>query len=560
MGKKGKKQKQQQAASAIRIRLADVSLNDNNDDSFRPPSGWAREVDEARFAAKQSPTASSYARLARAYVKLRLHAKCIQAVEKGLAFGPIIGVSQLQQDEPPEQEQLESYRRQAKRELAVKSEIDVRSTKELFQRCLSVEDDLNLDLLQCKHTSYKNSNYLQYSCLAGDVRLMEAIVAHGAAIDFPFLDHTPEIVAPTSWTALVPLCGTIAMYGQLGRAAGPQPTELKRVLDGQLDCAVRLVQLGANCDAVLTVPSNASAEQVTIFATLGLAGKTCRQLAKISKNAVLIDAMKELQEEQDKISKVHCRCGSRLPWTDCHSGQEYDACHHSEKNSDKANILYRYSPLAKCPCKLTSKGVVYFKCCWSETTRPTYQCDETGSLEKIVNMSLNTHAGQNVKEILIRRIMEAQENGEGPDAPVFPHLTNMTPQDMKLIAAQGIRKMGMASAAPDPRSKMRQWDAEIYAGVIERLDDVFHWNDLHWGIDKPELLLRTKEWNKALEQYCDDEHLTGSSRNAVMETYRASPLAVCGNAACTNVEKEVKEFQRCGQCRAIAYCTRECQK
>jgi hypothetical protein len=52
----------------------------------------------------------------------------------------------------------------------------------------------------------------------------------------------------------------------------------------------------------------------------------------------------------------------------------------------------------------------------------------------------------------------------------------------------------------------------VYAGVVDRIDDCFTWNDLHWRLDKVELLQRKKKWNEALGKYCDDMGLTGAER------------------------------------------------
>jgi hypothetical protein len=105
-----------------------------------------------------------------------------------------------------------------------------------------------------------------------------------------------------------------------------------------------------------------------------------------------------------------------------------------------------------------------------------------------------------------------------------------------------------------------EWNQKVDAGCIERLGSCFFWNNLHWQINKTELLQHVKEWNEALEKYCDDMGLTGAEREAVATKHTAIPLAPCANPSCNEYEKEVKEFQRCSRCRKVAYCSQKCQK
>jgi MYND finger len=82
----------------------------------------------------------------------------------------------------------------------------------------------------------------------------------------------------------------------------------------------------------------------------------------------------------------------------------------------------------------------------------------------------------------------------------------------------------------------------------------------HWRLDNSELLTRVEEWNKALEEYCNDEGLVGEETERVMAKHSANPCAPCGRMGCDAFEKEVREFRRCSRCKSIAYCDRACQK
>jgi hypothetical protein len=86
------------------------------------------------------------------------------------------------------------------------------------------------------------------------------------------------------------------------------------------------------------------------------------------------------------------------------------------------------------------------------------------------------------------------------------------------------------------------------------------WIDLHWRLDKVELLQRTKEWNEGLQKYCHDIGLTGAEREAVVQKHTANPCAPCANPSCNNLETEPKEFKKCSRCKSVAYCSIDCQK
>jgi MYND finger len=112
-----------------------------------------------------------------------------------------------------------------------------------------------------------------------------------------------------------------------------------------------------------------------------------------------------------------------------------------------------------------------------------------------------------------------------------------------------------------PKSQLGTWDPLVYAGCLDRLDEGSFWKSTHWKLDKTELLRRTKEWNKALKKYCDDEGLVGEERERVIALHTANPCAPCGRVGCDAFErKKVREFRRCSRCKAIAYCGRAGQK
>jgi len=106
---------------------------------------------------------------------------------------------------------------------------------------------------------------------------------------------------------------------------------------------------------------------------------------------------------------------------------------------------------------------------------------------------------------------------------------------------------------------MTDWDMNVYIGCIERIENWFHWTDLHWTVPKSELLQRTKEWNAALKQYCDEEDRTGMERQQVIGIHTANTLAPCANPNCGRYEEKVKGFAKCARCKTVGSCSRECQ-
>jgi MYND finger len=216
---------------------------------------------------------------------------------------------------------------------------------------------------------------------------------------------------------------------------------------------------------------------------------------------------------EERAQVVHCRCGSRLPWMACHGGagvgqqQQQPPPHYHVSAED--GVVYRVSPLARCPCNATAR--TYYECCWTDPSSLAYLVDATGR-------PLRLH-------------------------PVA-------------------RGLGQSDAFFQAKSRLRSMDPVVYHGCVERLkaeNEFFTWTDLHWHLEEPELLRQSQAWNKALEAYCDDKGFVGEERARVVAKHTANPCAPCGRVGCDAFETEPKEFPRCSRCKAIAYCGRECQ-
>lgn len=511
---------------------------------FTPENGWVVELEDAKTAAKTATkNGIAQLRVARAYFRLRQWQKCVAAAKTGLSQSPTPGIKK----------KLKDYAKKSESELAVKSEVDSRVVKRFLRDVMN--DTANIDRSIEPHPSFKNTNLLQSSALHGDIRVVEALVAHGAAIDHGFMS-SPPVVVPTTNTALSLLCACLAVAGSAEGAMeefpeGAMRQRMREETAGHLECAKQLIRLGADTSARFQLPPSTTCFELMLFQHAGLSGKTVEQLAALSNKPDLIALIEEFKDEQSRLTKVHCRCGSRLPWKQCHAGGIGQAPHYVKSNG---KILWRYSPSAMCPCQYSKKP--HFQCCFLETAKPWYQDDRTGQLEAQVKMT-NPAVGS----VFSSYVQEMRSRGAAPDSPLFPGATS---DNTRSFAVQAVRSGGLnmivgMGVGSTRKSEILDWDREVYAGCLERLDNWFFWNDLHWQLEKSELLQRVKEWNDALEGYCSDKGLTGAARQAVVNKHRANPLAPCANPRCSVWEKEVKEFQRCGRCRKVAYCSRDCQ-
>lgn len=512
-----------------------------------PKEGWAYELKKAEGAAKKDArNAAKQLRVAKAAHALRQWKKCKTVAQLGLLFEP----------QKKDRKQLRTYLNAAKAELAIYSGVDQQwFQKEVIENVMSGG---NLDEVAVSLPEFTNLNILQCAAIIGDVRMLDSLVSLGAALDYPVLDindpNKPPSPAPAGSTALVLVCAALAIVGHTTTRHASSSGNLH---PGTYVCAIRLVMLGANYKSKLQLPPRSLNEphMVTVYRKHGLNGMTAQELAMRSGQANLINAMERMESEENKIALTQCRCGSQLPWKQCHSGRL-----HGESpfyvQGEEGFLHWRYSPLAPCPCKLSTK--TYFDCCWKQTSNPTYQVDSSGEFffHRVARLS-----GVTESYIEMRR-EEIEANGEDPNAELFPFESkeDARAQTANFIRAAGSNILQEIASSIGPMCQIGTWDPYVYAGCVERLDDCFLWDDCHWKLDKTELLQRTKEWNTALEQYCNDIGLTGKERASILTRHTASPLAPCANPSCSEVEKKVKEFRRAACCKCVAYCSSACQR
>jgi hypothetical protein len=219
----------------------------------------------------------------------------------------------------------------------------------LEQQIRQPSAELDTLIFSSNTSPFSNLNILHYTVVTGDITLMEEVVALGAALDFPVWDRNapgvPPSPAPPGSTALLLACAFLAMYGDKMHRdpnfRSTVPAEFLDSIDRKCECAIRLVHLGANCEAKLQIPTqrpNAPFNQhdpVTIFRALDLGGKTAQEMAIMSHQRELIRAIKVMTKTEN-VHLTQCRCGSRLPWN------------HTEPRSQANRISTSYLTIAFC--------------------------------------------------------------------------------------------------------------------------------------------------------------------------------------------------------------------
>jgi hypothetical protein len=290
------------------------------------------------------------------------------------------------------------------------------------------------------------------------------------------------------------------------------------------------VKLGADFHGkfILDPPSEVCGSLQSWYRRARLSDKTAQQLAQMAQQPELVKIMEELQSKEKMIALVYCRCGSRLPWKECHAGSNVGESPVYKEMGGR--LAWRYSPVARCVCQFTKK--THYKCCWS--CQPRYLDDQDGSTNDAFYFNFSVPEGGDHATSLLhyqRLVAECEVNPQLQDELMKDCLERAMAKD------------------------------DHCAHIMKCLKgEVFLWTSEHWPCSKAKLLFLVKRWNIALEKYCDEAGMTGSHRESVIEKNCATPYAPCGNASCTNIETKVKEFSKCSNCKAIAYCSSECQR
>ena len=449
-----------------------------------PKEGWVLELSAAErdVEAMSTPTSAAQLRIATAAFRLRQWRKCKKAAALGLTLLEPEGgdcVKKLKKE-------LKLYQTIATEEyenIAKEKKLEPELFKYTFDTVF--KEGNSIDHLRIYHVTYGNLNLLQYAAVTGNLVLLEEAVALGAAIDYPVLDPCFEDKFPAlpGTTALLLLCQALAMYGITGDAPGLMTPQLSEMLNRNEACAIALVQLGADCSNVLPKPSRLSSSSNPLDPTfmarkLQLGGKTARELAGIARKPKLISVMREFATEQDKIDKAHCRCGSRLPWLQCHAGEKVGRVPHymiqepHSKNNNKGGLAFRFSPLAKCACKHTQK--THWKCCWRDTARPAYQNDSTARLCGTEIL----HTGNNPYLKAVSKVMALMEE-QGVDSEVIADFANQPlfqGNDKKSVCKMIRSAPSLAALFKEcmhPNDTAVTWDTDVFAGCVERIDKWF---------------------------------------------------------------------------------------
>jgi hypothetical protein len=503
----------------------------------KPEEGWVVELKEAEREVKTAnqATPQHHLRVARAARKLRIWNKSKTAAKKGLTIDP----------HGPLRAQLIECQKQADVELSIPSDVDTDQYKE-------IPEDINHNTSLVYHDIFSNLNYLQYATMNGDVRLLEDLVASGVALDYPVLNYSsydsdfPDAeLAPKGSTALVLCCAYLAMETWLTKR-GHRPKEQDEQTSIMVECAILLVKLGADFHRKFILdpaPSEVCGPLQSLYHRARFDGKTAQQLAQMAQMPELVKVMEESQSKEKRIALVYCRCGSRLPWKECHAGKTVGES--PVYKEYRGRLAWRCSPMVRCLCQQfrnTQTKKTHYKCCWKESCQPYYMDDSDGQTIQFLNVDVSVRLSGGDMKVMERMGVTDQISFSKAVAECRSNPQKQS-RFLKLCLEQEM-------ARDDTRAR-----------TMKHLEgDVFMWTSRHWWIPKAELLVMAKRWNIALAKYCDEAGMTGSHRASVIEENCATPYAPCGNASCTKIETKVKEFSKCSKCKTIAYCSRKCQR
>ena len=548
--------------------------------SFSPPSfaaelpppaeGWARELrklekelQNTRY--QDAAVVMSAAKVARIMRHFDLLEKILaKAAAKGVVIEDQELWTQLNED-------VAAFKR-------VNTSVRSDSMKQIINGVM--KEGINVDRVSFEDNTFSGMNCLQFATLRGDVQMMEQLIKMGAALDIEASDlanHTGVVMKPKGCTALLLAVNgaitsrnimSIVASGGMGGMGGPfGGDQARETYEGCVECAIQLVRLGADTSVTFQFPPGGKNHPIyQSWHVWKLEGKSIRDVATLVGSDLFEKTVEQFSTMEHQLENVNCRCGSRLPWKQCHAGKPTDPYYLTDKDDEKdvSKIKWRYSPMAPCHCNTSNSRLglpetkkIYFKCCWDETAhREYYQCDKTSEIRVMARTAVTP---------MQREAMQfMQEMLKGKSEDEINALMESTQQMMKnpefLIAnrCKIVREGGAialkAIASDNPCSKLSSWDPEVYAGVMETMDAnlSFQWNDVHWALPKAELLKWTEEWNEALEQYCDNIGLTGSEREDVIKLHTASAFAPCGNVKCCKMETSVKQYSRCSKCYNIA--------
>jgi hypothetical protein len=103
-----------------------------------------------------------------------------------------------------------------------------------------IHDGLNINCVIVTDSDFKRKYILSTMALSGDIRGMEAAVAHGAAIDFP-QKRGVEIPVMADTTTLVLLCAYLAL--EILRVINCTSHEVKALFEDWIECAIQLAEI-----------------------------------------------------------------------------------------------------------------------------------------------------------------------------------------------------------------------------------------------------------------------------------------------------------------------------
>lgn len=246
-----------------------------------------------------------------------------------------------------------------------------------------------------------------------------------------------------------------------------------------------------------------------------------------------------------------CPCSSGRPVAICHGHKDGGPCH----------------PRQPCPCKRNQERILqgrsaktYGECCLArgEVLRENL----TGHIIRTTIMSGESPVLQALQIYAKHLVPELRALGYSNK-----EIGRKLSQKMKDVASAAGRKQLYDSFVPAlVQSKHIDRAFSFAAYEVDFMPSV--WRTPEGAmLPQEEAVRRQSEWNSRVDEYIASAAATGDGRSrraiaraAKVDSHGASLYATCPAMGCSKEEDKPASFKVCSRCRAVRYCSAECQK